>query len=204
VTAVTKAAKRARKAIPPDRTITTKDAAWEVMEEAYLKTSNGGKLPANARQVMYAARTRILEMTGKPSLDDKYFTQNLLPNFMIENPELTEDWDVVFDARGHLIEPHTGRRVALGTLGVWEYVGARRTGKASEKLNLNMGGVLYPTTGPQNRYRGILFVEKEGFDPLLEFADIAAMFDIAIASTKGNRHRVHQGHERDRDPEATG
>ena len=65
---------------------------------------------------MYAARSRILEMTGKPSLDDKYFTQNLLPDFMKEHPELTADWDVVFDARGHLIEPHTGRRVALGTL----------------------------------------------------------------------------------------
>jgi hypothetical protein len=184
-TAVKKAANKARKAIPPDRTITTKDAAWAVMEEAYLKTSNGGTLPANARQIMYAARTRILEMTGKPSLDDKYFTQNLLPKFLKEHPELMEDWDVVFDARGHLIEPHTGRRVALGTLGVRAYLGARRTGKASEKLNLNMGGDLYPTVGPQNRYRGILFVEKEGFDPLLEASGIAAMFDIAIASTKG-------------------
>ena len=85
-----KAAKRARKAIPPDRTITTKDAAWAVMEEAYLKTSKGGTLPANARQIMYAARTRILEMTGKPALDDKYFTQRLLPDFVNEHPELTE------------------------------------------------------------------------------------------------------------------
>jgi hypothetical protein len=34
--AMTKAAKRARAAIPPDRTITVKDAAWAVMEEAYL------------------------------------------------------------------------------------------------------------------------------------------------------------------------
>jgi hypothetical protein len=183
-TAVATAAKRARKAIPPDRTITTKDAAWTVMEEAYLKTSKGGTLPANARQIMYAARTRILEMTGKPSLDDKYFTQTLLPDFMAEHPKLTADWDVVFDARGHLIEPHTGRRVSLGTLGVRAYLGARRTGKP-ESLSLNTGGVLYPTTGPRNRYRGILFVEKEGFDPLLEFADIAAKHDLAIASTKG-------------------
>jgi hypothetical protein len=133
---------------------------------------------------MYAARTRILEMTGKPSLDDKYFTQTLLPDFMKQHPELTADWDVVFDARGHLIEPHTGRRVALGTLGVREYLGARLTGKP-ESLSLNTGGVLYPTTGSRNRYRGILFVEKEGFDPLLEFADIAAKHDLAIASTKG-------------------
>ena len=49
---------------------------------------------------------------------------------MTEHPKLTEGWDVVFDARGHLVEPHTGRRVALGTLGVREYLGARPTGKA--------------------------------------------------------------------------
>ena len=103
---------------------------------------------------------------------------------MTGHPKLTADWDVVFDARGHLIEPHTGRRVALGTLGVRAYLGARRPGKP-ESLSLNTGGVLYPTTGPRNRYRGILFVEKEGFDPLLEFADIAAKHDLAIASTKG-------------------
>jgi hypothetical protein len=67
---------------------------------------------------------------------------------------------------------------------VREYLGARLTGKP-ESLSLNTGGVLYPTTGSRNRYRGILFVEKEGFDPLLEFADIAAKHDLAIASTKG-------------------
>ena len=34
--------------------ITAKDAAWEVMEEAYLKASANGTLPALARQIMYA------------------------------------------------------------------------------------------------------------------------------------------------------
>lgn len=36
-----------------------KDAAWQVMEEAYLKASSNGRLPANARQIMYAARPKI-------------------------------------------------------------------------------------------------------------------------------------------------
>ena len=43
-----------RAMIRPPTEISLKDAAWEVMEEAYLKASNDGKLPANARQIMYA------------------------------------------------------------------------------------------------------------------------------------------------------
>jgi len=43
----------------------------------------------------------------------------------------------------------------------------------------------FPTYGPENRYRAILFIEKEGFDPLLRAAQIAERFDIAIMSTKG-------------------
>ena len=31
----------------------------------------------------------------------------------------------------------------------------------------------------------MLFIEKEGFDPILESAGIAKKFDIAIMSTKG-------------------
>jgi len=47
---------------------------------------------------------------------DNYFTQTLLPNYMAQHPEQTGQWDVVFDARGHLTEPHTGLSVPLGTL----------------------------------------------------------------------------------------
>ena len=36
-----------------------KDAAYEVMEEAYLKASANGTLPAHARQIMYQARGYI-------------------------------------------------------------------------------------------------------------------------------------------------
>jgi hypothetical protein len=43
----------------------------------------------------------------------------------------------------------------------------------------------YPTSGPQHRYSTVLFIEKEGFAPLLHTARIAERFDIAIMSTKG-------------------
>ena len=84
------------------RSITIKEAAYDVIPEAYLKASANNTLPAKARQVMYAARGKIQDRTGK-QLDDRYFTQTLLPDFMAENPEDTAGWKVVFDARGHLV-----------------------------------------------------------------------------------------------------
>jgi hypothetical protein len=44
---------------------------------------------------------------------------------------------------------------------------------------------MYPTCGPCNRYRNILFIEKEGFAPLMKAARIQERFDIAVISTKG-------------------
>ena len=54
--------------------VTLKEAAFGVMKEAYLKASSDGRLPAHARQIMYAARGSIQQQTGE-RLDDKYFTQ---------------------------------------------------------------------------------------------------------------------------------
>jgi hypothetical protein len=45
--------------------------------------------------------------------------------------------------------------------------------------------VIYPNSGPQNRYRDVLFVEKEGFDALLASSRIAERFDLMIMSCKG-------------------
>src|SRR5262249_41538100 len=47
------------------------------------------------------------------------------------------------------------------------------------------GASLYPTSGPQNRYRNVIFVEKEGFDELWEFVRLADRFDLGLMSTKG-------------------
>src|SRR5206468_716954 len=103
--------------------LTLIEAANQVMEDAYLHASGNKSDPANARQVMYAARPRVMELTdGKCWSHSSYFTQTLLPKFIEANPELTKDWNVIFDARGRLIEPHTGRRIDLGTLEVRNYL----------------------------------------------------------------------------------
>jgi hypothetical protein len=114
------------------RGVSLKEAAFQVMEEAYAKASDRGALPANARQIMYAARPDILRITGKDSLDDAYFTQRLLPDFIEMYPKICGEWDVVYDARGSFIEPHTRREVAIGTIEVRDYVRRRGAKKGSE------------------------------------------------------------------------
>ena len=133
------------------------DAANGVMRAAYLKASDGGTLPAKARQIMYAARGDMLELTGKEKFSDSYFTQVLLPNYLRDNLEETADWDVVYDERGHLVEPHTGRVVPLGTIAVRMYLGERPPLYAVAHIE---PVARFPTSGPLNRYRNVLFVEK--------------------------------------------
>jgi hypothetical protein len=168
-----------RSALLRNYRVTQKDVAWEVMESAYLHASSGGTLPAHARQIMYAARGAIQQRTGEP-LDDKYFTQTLLPDFMNELPDLTANWDVVFDARGHFEEPHTGVEVPLGTLDVRQYLQSPSRRDAPVRVR-----GLFPTKGPGDRFGAVVFIEKEGFLPLFHRVRLAERYDVAIMSTKG-------------------
>src|SRR5215472_11454815 len=45
---------------------TQKEAAWQIMESAYMAASNNDRLPAKARQIFYQARPKVMAMT-----DDK-------------------------------------------------------------------------------------------------------------------------------------
>jgi hypothetical protein len=164
--------------------ISGKQAAWQVMREAYLKASGGGQLPANARQVMYAARPAILKITGREFQSDT-FTQGWLPEYQREHPEETAAWDVVYDDRGHLIEPHTQRVIGLGTLNVREYLRQAEISATLPPLKLPDFVFRFPTHGPRHRYASVLFIEKEGFLPLFERARIADRYDTAVMSTKG-------------------
>jgi hypothetical protein len=131
---------------------------------------------------MYAARPEILAITGKDHLDDRYFTQTLLPDYLNDYPEKCASWDIVWDARGHFAEPHTGLEFGLGTLEVRDYLGLRA--RRHDAITVD-SSVLYPTSGPENRYNTILFIEKEGFAPLFAAEYVAERYDLAIMSTKG-------------------
>jgi DNA topoisomerase VI subunit B len=165
--------------------LNVKQAVYQVMEAAYLEASAQGRLPANGRQIMYAARPKVQALTGGKSWKkSSYFTQKLLPRFLEDHPELTAAWDVVFDDRGHFVEPHTEHRIGLGTLAVRQYIGQWHAKLPGDEVSMALEHD-YPTRGPANRYRFALFVEKEGFNPLLEAERIAQRYDLAIMSTKG-------------------
>jgi hypothetical protein len=160
---------------------TIRDVAFQLMEEAYVKASGGSRYPANARQIYYAARPQILKMTDIDHLDSQYFTQTLLKDYM---EEYRPGWNVVFDARGHITEPHTGETIGLGGLEVRQYITEFTNGNFDEMPEQDPP-IMIETTGPGLRYGSVLFVEKEGFGSLLNTAKISNRYDIAIASTKG-------------------
>jgi hypothetical protein len=155
------------------------EAAAKVMSEAYMAASSNGRLPATARQVFYKARPKIMELTDNRALMSQYFTQTLLPNYMIEHGLR---WDVVFDARGHIEEPHTNLQIGLGTLEVRNYLASMRR---PQLVRPRMHGATVDTVGPAGGFSAVLFVEKEGFMPLFKHVNLADRYDLAIMSTKG-------------------
>jgi hypothetical protein len=166
----------------PQGHMSIKDAAYQVMAEAYAEASDDGRLPTNVRQIMYAARPRILELTGVAAIEDRYFTQKLVPGFLREHPEETASWDVIYDARGRFTEPHTGAVVDLGTLPVRDYMDGWRKKDTGAPLTL---AYRQQTHGPRDRYGAVLYIEKEGFAQLFAAEKLAERFDLAIMSNKG-------------------
>jgi hypothetical protein len=161
-----------------ERGVSFKEAAAEIMEQAFLKVSGDRQYPANARQIMYATRPHIQLRTGK-QLESNYFTQTLLPDYLQENDV---DWDVVYDARGHFTEPHTKHSFGIGTLEVRHYLAGFDD---PELVDAAFSQAEVETSGPSGNFGAVLFVEKEGFDPILKAAQIADRYDVAIMSTKG-------------------
>lgn len=184
-----------RRAAPPKTPrLSIKQACYRVMEEAYRLASGDGRYPATARQVMYAARLRVMALTGGEFYepDSQSFQQRVLPKFQVDNPELTKEWRVTYDDRGHLAEPHTGREVGLGTLAVDAYLEGWQDRPsiptmldAADVLSALEQGAGSRTSGPRCRYGALLFVEKEGFRELFATVRLAERYDLAIMSTKG-------------------
>lgn len=177
------------KPISPKKKQSIKAVAFSVMEWAFMDVSEKNTLPAKARQIMYKARKRIIEITGNPRpwAEDSTFTQGYLPEFMEKFPELTKDWQVVYDNRGHLLEPW-GDSIEVGTLSMDQYI----DGFAAPSISPG-GDLLPPSVSPayislhghDAQYQFILYIEKEGFFPLFDAVKLRQRYDIAIISNKG-------------------
>jgi hypothetical protein len=158
---------------------TQKEAASMVLEDAYKAASGNGRLPAKTRQIFYQARPKIMELTEDKHLDYNYFSQTLLPNYVEEHGVA---WNVVYDARGHFEEPHTNRCMGCGTIEVRNYLRAmkRPEVEAATLLDANVDVI-----GPSGNIAGVLYCEKEGFDPLFKEVDLANRYDLMVISNKG-------------------
>ncbi len=166
----------------PSTRITIKEVAFNVMEKAYNKASSNGKYYANARQIMYAARPDILERVDPPidTLDSQYFTQTILKDYI---EAYSPNWRVVWDARGHFVEPHTGNSIGIGGVEVSNYI----EGWVSHITEIETPNIdrKIATKGPEHRFGSVLFIEKEGFNEQLKDARIDKKYDLALMSTKG-------------------
>ena len=159
--------------------VSQKEAAWEIMEAAYMAASGNNTLPAMARQIYYQARPKIMELTDDKQLAYGYFSQVLLPNYI---EETGVDWDVVYDARGHLEEPHTNLRIGVGTMEIRGYLQTMREPRINS-AGFDEAGI--STRGPAGNISAVLFIEKEGFGPLFKSVNLADRYDLMIISTKG-------------------
>jgi hypothetical protein len=86
------------------------------------------------------------------------------------------------------VEPHTQHGIGLGTLEVRDYLRSWRSAadiSVPTADDLVRGLARLSTRGPAHRFGAVLFIEKEGFNPLLQAAQIAERFDVATCSTKG-------------------
>ena len=130
-------------------------------------------------------RHEIQDATDK-RVDDRYFTQGLLPDICNEHPELTASWDVVYNV-GATFRSHT--RDGNGFRNV------RRAGVPERHFLFQAIGTVrydYPTfswgkmrtVGPQYRYGNVLICEKEGFDSLWESIQLQERSDLNTMSCK--------------------
>ena len=89
---------------------------------------------------------------------------------------------MVYDARGHFEEPHTNRCIGCGTIEVGNYLHAV---KGPRIIPAELSDANVDVIGPSGGFSGVLFCEKEGFNPLFKAVNLANRYDLMIISTKG-------------------
>jgi hypothetical protein len=128
----------------------------------------------------HVRRAAVHPEGGRWELQSKYFTQVLLPDYIEEFG--CYHWKTGYDPRGHLVEPHDGKILSLGTAEVRHFLKDIRD---PVHMAAELTGANIEFNGPKNNWSGLLFIEKEGFGPLMREARFADRYDLATMSTKG-------------------
>jgi hypothetical protein len=164
------------------RRTSLKEICYEVMQGAWNRASDNGRLPTHWRQVFYVARPLVAEHPeAERPLTDSYF-KSVLESYLEEHEP---GWDVLRGARGVFKEPYRAKDdsgLPLSTMNVRNYLhNARRAPDPA----IPPVPVRFPTRGAKNRIAAVLICEKEGFDELLQAESIPERYDLALMSTKG-------------------
>jgi hypothetical protein len=176
--------RRTRMYVYSDRVDFT-EVAGDILPGAYDHASGGGRYTVSKRQLYYSCRKRFAAETGR-EIEYPYFAKTLLVQYLNRNPEL--GWHITADPRGNLTIPNTGHdtRVPCGTIHIDNHLRvAAKSVKPFDDMSKAKIDVEWPSLAAGVRYQGVLYIEKEGFGPLLEESRIAERFDLAILSCKG-------------------
>lgn len=160
------------------------DIADEIIPGAFAHASGGGKYSVSKRQLFYACREAFKGMADR-ELEYGYFANTLLVQYLNRHPE-TADWRITADPRGTLIIPNAAheKRIPVGTLQIDDHL--KRAASDHDPLAVAADvDIEWPSLAAGVRYQAVMYIEKEGFGPLLEEAKIGERFDIAIMSCKG-------------------
>jgi hypothetical protein len=162
------------------------DLCDAILPAAYAHASGDGQYSVSKRQLYYACREEFKRKTDR-ELPYSYFANTLLVQYQNRHPDTTAAWRITADPRGTLIIPNCGHevRVPVGTIQIDNHIE-----KASQILepfdDLDVGVYIqWPSLAAGQRYQAVLYIEKEGFGPILEEAQIAERFDVAVISCKG-------------------
>lgn len=159
--AIESAARKAKAQTSTGRSASKRDLIIECLEGAIDHASSNGKLRFSIRNLFYAIRPLLLNY-GIEEPGYNYFCQ-VIGSYEQENGEIQ---GMYRDARGVLIHPHTRERIELGTLNVEKY------------------------KRPDWLFKRIIYVEKQGFFPLLEDEKWGERWDCALLSSQGQATRA--------------
>ncbi|MBW3599072.1 MAG: hypothetical protein KY475_17605 [Planctomycetes bacterium] len=158
------------------------DVVNQILPPAYEHASGEGKYTVSKRQLYYACRQHFKDQTGR-ELEYPYFANTLLVQYLNRH---AVNWKITADPRGNLEIPNASHKVRIpcGTIEIEHHL--RRAGDV-ESLDDFSATVPteYPSLAAGVRYQAVLYIEKEGFGPLIKEANLAERFDLAILSCKG-------------------
>jgi hypothetical protein len=161
------------------------DVANQILPAAYKHASGDGYYSVSKRQLYYACREAFKQKTGRP-LEYGYFADTLLVQYMNRHPNL--GWKITADPRGTLTIPNSRSdvRIPVGTIQIDNHMreAARACDPYGDVKKMSVRAE-WPSLAAGQRYQAVLYIEKEGFGPILEEAEIAERYDLAILSCKG-------------------